>query len=179
MTARTSRATCFLWMGSGLGVPGPETPALPLMPTACPQRPMAFGHPYKRPFVERLLVCKWATKVRSDRQLSRSVLDRKFRIKAAQSCHSDRYCSGKRPLCSGKLGRTRGGNPRRQQLARQRWGATGGTGAASSARCVMAGVAPLTGRPPGRGAHAEARDRRPRPDRLAAPSGLKHIRQRL
>jgi hypothetical protein len=35
--------------------------------------------------------------------LPRSVLHRKFRIKAAQSCHSDRYCSGKRPLCSGKL----------------------------------------------------------------------------
>ena len=76
--------------------------------------------------------------------------------------NSDRYCSGKRPLCSGKLGRTQGGNPRRQQLARQRWGATGGTGAASSARCVMAGVAPLTGRPPGRGAHTEAGARRPR-----------------
>ena len=33
--------------------------------------------------------------------MSRSVFDRKFRIKAAQSCHSDRYCSGKRPLWSG------------------------------------------------------------------------------
>src|ERR1700722_13164328 len=41
--------------------------------------------------------------------LSRSVFDRKFRIKAAQSCHSDRYCSGKRSLCSGKLERTQGG----------------------------------------------------------------------
>lgn len=93
--------------------------------------------------------------------LSRSVLDRKFRIKAAHSWHSDRYCSGKRPLCSGKLGRMQGDNPRRQQLARQRWGATG-TAAASLARCVMAGVAPLTGWPPGRGAHTETRDRRPR-----------------
>jgi hypothetical protein len=61
--------------------------------------------------------------------LSRSVFDRKFRIKAVQSCHSNRYCSGKRPLCSGKLGRTQGGNPRRQQPARQRHSHRGrGTG---------------------------------------------------
>jgi hypothetical protein len=61
--------------------------------------------------------------------VSRSVFDRKFRIKAVQSCHSDRYCSGKRPLCSGKLGRTQGGIPRRQQPARQRHSHRGrGTG---------------------------------------------------
>ncbi len=37
-----------------------------------------------------------------------SVSDRKFRIKTAQPCHSDCYCFGKWPLCSGKLERTRG-----------------------------------------------------------------------
>ena len=40
-----------------------------------------------------------------------SVSDRKFRIKTAQPCHSDCYCFGKWPLCSGKLERTRGRNP--------------------------------------------------------------------
>ena len=85
--------------------------------------------------------------------LSRSVFDRNFRIKAAQPCHSDRYCSGKRPLCSGKLERTQGGNPRRQQLARQRCG----SGAHAYRR-------------PGTGGHTR---------RLAAPGGHWHIRQRL
>jgi hypothetical protein len=46
-------------------------------------------------------------------------------------CPSDRYCSGKRPLRSGKLERAQGSNPLRQQLTRQRLGATGGGCSAS------------------------------------------------
>ena len=107
-----------LWAGACRA----KAPALPLTPTACPQRPKAFGHPNKRPFACALSNC--TSGPRAAQPLSRSVLDRKFRIKAAQSCHSDCYCSGKRPLCSGKLGRTQGGDPRCQQLARQRWGVT-------------------------------------------------------
>ena len=78
-------------------------------------------------------------------RVSRSVFDRKFRIEAAQPCHSDRYCSGKRPLCSGNLDRTQGGNRRRQQR-------------------------------PGSVTHTEAGGQEATPDRLAAPSGRRHIR---
>jgi hypothetical protein len=53
-----------------------------------------------------------------------------------------------------------------------RWGATDGTGTASSARWVLVGVAPPSGRPPGRGAHTEARDKRPcqRPTSTSNPN---------
>ncbi len=123
MTARTSPGDLLpldgLWAGRDSQA---KAPALPLMPTAYPQRPVAVGH-----------FC--------------------FR----------RYCSGKRPLCPGKSDRTQGGNPRHQQLARQRWGATGGTGAASPARCVRQ-MSPwlLCLNPAWQRRHTEARDRRPR-----------------
>jgi hypothetical protein len=90
---------------------------------------MPLGHPYKRPFVCTLSICRAGLPGETLVVVSPSVLDRKFRIKAVQSCHSDRYCSG-------KLRRTQGGNPRRRQLARQRHSHRGrGTGGHSRPPC--------------------------------------------
>ena len=155
MTVRTLQAACSHLTGSGLGVSG-QGPC----PSACadgsPSAVNGFGHPCKRPFACALLICRTgATKEGAIdlMRVSRSVFDRKFRIKAAQSSHSDRYCSGKRPLCSGKLERTQGGNPRRQKLARQRWA--------------------------GSGAYTEAGGQEATPTAWLRQAALWHIRQRL
>ena len=43
-----------LWAGRA----GPRPLPYRFTPTACPQRPMAFGHPCKRPFACALCICK-------------------------------------------------------------------------------------------------------------------------